>query len=154
MPNCNVFSRHSDVVDARVLIYALCSDPCQHSSSRAQQIRKPGLPTSGVDTSIDTMSGPRAIAHIPSEVVVLVLQHIEVNQRLTVCALVSQAWRAAAAAATTSINTTCESPVETQQLLQYLEQQGSSVEHLKLCSSELQPLQAPWQGCLAAACSA
>lgn len=86
------------------------------------------------------MSGHSASVHIPSEVVVLVLQHIEVYQRLTVCALVSQAWQAAAAAATTSIDTTCATPVDTQQLLQYLDQQGSNLEHLKLCSSELQPL--------------
>lgn len=77
---------------------------------------------------------------LPPEVVVLVLRHVQVKQRLTVCALVSKSWRSAAAAATTSIDTALAGPQATQLLLRYLDQHGFNLESLSLHSAHLQSL--------------
>lgn len=77
------------------------------------------------------------VAHIPPDVVVLVLEHVDVRYRLQTCALVSQNWASAAAAATTSISTSCW---DVGVLMRYLEQQGSHVESLTIRSLHLQPL--------------
>lgn len=50
------------------------------------------------------------LAQLPGELLVCVLRHVEQQQRLRVCSLVSHAWRDAAAAATASLVATLRGP--------------------------------------------
>lgn len=64
------------------------------------------------------------VADLPSEVIVLVLQHVDTQHRLENCALVSPSWAAAATAATHSIDTSC---ADVEVLLPYLDKHGQHV---------------------------
>lgn len=54
-------------------------------------------------------------SQLPTELLPAVLQHVDLQDRLCRCALVSTAWAAAASAATTSISISCQSATDLQE---------------------------------------
>ena len=97
--------------------------------------REPATPT-----QVMTEAAPWGL---PSEVLVHVLQHVPLRDRLCSCALVQQSWRHAAAAATHSIQLQNSTPARCSQLLDWLPQHGQQVLHLDVQAANRQCCNTP-----------